>query len=51
MFANDVFVGRPINAVDLVVGDVALHPLDFRPELTKHTTAGLRCALEFILPE
>ena len=36
MLANDILVRRPIDAVDLVVRDVAVHPLDFGSQLTKH---------------
>jgi hypothetical protein len=36
VLADDLFVGRTIDAVDLIVGDVAVHPLNFRPKIAKH---------------
>ena len=35
MFADDCFVRRPVDAVDLVVGDIAVHPLDVRAKVAK----------------
>src|SRR5688500_12392973 len=46
VLANDVLVGCAVDAVDLVVRDVAVNPLNFGPQLAKHGTAGLRRALQ-----
>src|SRR4051812_32906396 len=34
VLANEVLARRPVDAVDLVVGDVAVHPLNFRAEIS-----------------
>ena len=41
VFTHRVFVGRDVDAVDFVVGDVAFQPLDLRPHLFKHPAGGL----------
>ncbi len=33
VFKNHIFVGRDVDAIDLVLGYVAVHPLDFGPEI------------------
>ena len=46
MLPDDVRVGRDVHAVQLVVGHVAVQPLDLRPEGLEHTARLLRCGLE-----
>ena len=35
MFADQFFAGGDVDAVDLVVGHVAVHPLDLWPEISQ----------------
>src|SRR5687768_2588855 len=51
MLADDVFARRAINAVDLVFGDIAVDPLDLRPELAQDLARGLRGHLQVRRPE
>ena len=46
VFADDLLVGREIDAVNLVARDVALHPLDLRAELVQDAAGFLRDPLE-----
>src|SRR5688572_14669576 len=46
MPSHETFIRRHVDAVDLVVGDVALQPLHVRPQVAKHGTRLLRCALQ-----
>ena len=45
VFAHHLFVGRDVDAVDLVVGDVALQPLNLGPEVAQHRAGLLRDGL------
>ena len=42
MFPDHVFVRCDIDAIDLIVGHVALEPLDLRPEILQHAARFLR---------
>src|SRR3954453_578317 len=42
VLANEVLARRPVDAVDLVVGDVAVHPLNVRAEISNDGTGPLR---------
>src|SRR5689334_14749725 len=46
MLAHRRFVGRLVHAVDAVVGDVAVDPLDLRPHAAEHPARFLRDGLE-----
>src|SRR5205085_3475234 len=46
MLADQILVGGAIDAINLVVGDVAVDPLDLRPEITEDGAGGLRGHLE-----
>src|SRR5580658_5734231 len=45
MLPYHLLVGRDVNAVNLVVGDVALQPLDLRAEIGEHRAGLLRDGL------
>src|SRR5438270_6343171 len=46
MLPDHFFVGRAVDAVDLVVRHVAVDPLDLRTEVLENRAAGLRCRFE-----
>ena len=46
VLADQLLARRAVNAVDLVVGDVGMDPLDFRPELAENRAGALRRTLE-----
>src|SRR4029453_14610604 len=48
VLANHLFVIGDVDAVDLVVGDVAFHPLDLRPESAEHAAGLLGDGTEFL---
>src|SRR5882672_6912949 len=48
VLANDVFARRAIDAVDLVVSDVAVHPLDVGSELAQDGAGNLGRYLQFV---
>jgi len=47
MLSNNLFIGSVVDAIDLVASDVAVDPLNFRPEFTEYSTRRLRDGLEF----
>src|SRR5205085_9685835 len=51
MLTDHLLVGRAIDAVDLVVGNVAVHPLDLRPKVFQHRTGRLRRLPEVFGPK
>src|ERR1039457_4664068 len=48
VFADQFFVGRDVHAIQLVIGDVTLDPLNRRSEVAENATRGLRNALELV---
>lgn len=46
MLPNDLFTGSDIHAVELVGGDVTLHPLDFGAKRAQYLAGSLRNALQ-----
>src|SRR5271166_5834335 len=46
MFADELLVGRIVDAVDLVIGDIAVHPLNLGAEVLEYTARFLRDALQ-----
>src|SRR5690242_17438112 len=46
VLADHLLVWCAIDAVDLIVRNVAVDPLDLRPEVAKHVARGLRRGLE-----
>src|SRR3954453_2433231 len=46
MLADHVFVRRAVDAVELVIGDVAVDPLDLWSEIVENRARSLRCMLE-----
>ena len=46
MLPDEIFVRRDVDAVDLVISDIALKPLDFGSKLVQHGTGGLRYPLK-----
>ena len=46
MFKDHFLVGGNIDAVDLVAGHIALHPLDLRAEFAEHPAGSLGDAFE-----
>src|SRR3546814_1846792 len=46
MLADHILVRGAVNAVDLVVGHIAVDPLDLRAEIAEHVATGLRRILE-----
>src|SRR5689334_9155085 len=41
MLADHLLVRSTVDAIELVVGDVAVHPLNLRPELSEHIAGSL----------
>src|SRR6476660_5426696 len=48
MFANELFVGGDVDAVNLIAGDVAVDPLNLGAELTQDSAGCLGDRFEFI---
>src|SRR5882757_10623951 len=48
---NELFVRRTIDAVDLVIGDVTVNPLNGGPKLAQHRARGLNGSHQFIATE
>src|SRR4051812_526975 len=48
MRADELLARRAVDAVDLVVGDVGMDPLDFGAELAQHAARALRGSLELV---
>src|SRR5437763_11070724 len=46
VLAHGLFIGRDVDAIDLVVGHVTLHPLDLWAHAAQHPTRFLRDALQ-----
>src|SRR5690349_12056086 len=46
MLADHFLVWRTVYAIELVVGDVAVDPLNLRPEFPEHVTRSLRGHLD-----
>src|SRR4051812_48646253 len=46
VLADDVLIRSDIDTIDLVRRDVALDPLDLRPELLEYAARGLRYCLQ-----
>src|SRR5438105_15016793 len=46
VLAHGLFIGRDVDAIDLVVGDVTLHPLDLWAHAAQHSARFLRDALQ-----
>src|SRR3546814_3829646 len=48
---DEILARRAVDAVDLVVGNVAMDPLDFRAQVPQHAARALRRALEVVLAQ
>ena len=48
MLAHHLLVGSDVDAVDFVIGDVALQPLDLWAELVQHRAGFLRDGLNLV---
>lgn len=48
VFADQSFVGCDVDAVDFVLGHVAVNPLNFRAKFAQHAAGGLRDGLELL---
>src|SRR5882762_4791420 len=48
MLANELFVGRDVDAVNLDIGDVAVDPLNLRAELAKNAAGRLGYRLQLL---
>src|SRR5580692_3495176 len=48
MFADRLFIRSDVNAINLVVGNVTLHPLDVRTHFPQHTAGLLRDTLQLL---
>src|SRR5438046_1214353 len=48
VFANHLFIGGAVNAVDLVVRHITLDPLNLRSQVPEHSTRFLRNGVELV---
>src|SRR6266404_5921679 len=49
MVAHHLFIWRDVDAINLVVGDIALQPLNLWPEISEHSARFLRDRLQLVL--
>src|SRR3954469_15755358 len=45
---DQILARRAVDAIDLIVGDVGMDPLDLGPELAQHAARALRGALQIV---